>query len=128
MDQSSENPERLLDAQAPVAFSTLRGAVTEHIEDLNRRFDAGLALRQTQTTFEVHELQKPETLVCVSLTDKNEIQYSQLIKRHNEMLSGTIYVRAGQDGTPALMFADFPHPNVQVSYQEASKRLLDSSF
>jgi hypothetical protein len=128
MDQNSEKPDLLLDAQAPVAFSTLRGAVTEHIEDLNRRFEAGLTLRQTQTTFEVHELQKTETLVCVSLTDKNEIQYSQLIKRRNETLSGTIHVRAGQDGTPALMFADFPHPNVQVSYQEASKRLLDSSF
>jgi len=39
-----------------------------------------------------------------------------------------IYVRASQDGTPTILFSDFPRPNVQVSYQEASKRLLNSSF
>jgi hypothetical protein len=38
-----------------------------------------------------------------------------------------IYVRASQHGGPTLLFSDFPRPNVEVSYQEASKRLLNSS-
>jgi hypothetical protein len=118
----------LRDVQIPVAFSRLQDAVTERVEDMNRRFNTGLTLRHTHTTFEVHELEKAEALVTVSLTDKNDIQYIQFVKRDNQQQSGLIYVRVCQDGPPILMFPDLPHPNVEVSYQEASKRLLDSSF
>ncbi len=125
MDQTLDP---LRDVQAPIAFSSLQGAMTEYVEDLNRRFNAGLAVRRTQTTFEVHEPEKADSLVSLRLTDKNDIQYNQFIKRNNELQLGTIYVRVRQDGPPTLMFPDFPHPNVQLSYQDASKRLLDSSF
>jgi hypothetical protein len=127
MDQSAKTLD-VSDVQAPSAFSHLQGAITERVEDLNRRFDAGLGVRRTQTTFEVHHLEKAGALVSLRLTDKNDIHYNQFIKRDNEQQSGTIYVRVRQDGSPALMFPDFPHPNVQLSYQDASKRLLDSSF
>jgi len=40
------------------------------------------------------------------------------------MQSGVIYVRASQDGIPTILFSNFPSPNVEVSYQEASNRLL----
>jgi hypothetical protein len=128
MDQSTNKIDPLREVQTPIAFRRLQGAMTEYIEDLNRRFNAGLAVRQTQTTFEVHELEKADALVSVSLTGKNDIQYSQFSKRDHELQSGMIYVRVCQDGPPILMFPDFPHPNVPVSYQDASKRLLDSSF
>ena len=75
----------------------------------------------------MHELEKVDALLHVSLTGENNIRYTQLVKRHNEMQSGTIYVRACNDGTPTILFTDFPRPNVQVSYQEASKRLLNHS-
>lgn len=128
MDEIKDRVNQLRKTQAPVAFRGLQAAVTEHVEDLNRRLSAGLAVRQTQTTFEVHELEKVDALLRVSLTGENNIHYSQLVKRHNEMQSGVIYVRASQDGTPIILFSDFPRSNVQVSYQEASKRLLNSSF
>jgi hypothetical protein len=128
MNECTNILDPLRDVQIPIAFSRLQNAVTEHVEDMNRRFNAGLTVRQTQTTFEVHELEKAEALVTVSLTDKNDIQYIQFVKRDNQQQSGLIYVRACQDGPPILMFPDLPHPNVEVSYQEASKRLLDSSF
>jgi hypothetical protein len=88
----------------------------------------GLAVRQTQTAFEVHELEKVDVLLRLSLTGENNIHYTQLVKRYREKQSGVIYIRASQDGTPTIFFSDFPRPNVQVSYQEASKRLLNSSF
>src|SRR5437660_2352249 len=123
MDETKDKVSQLRKTQAPVAFHSLQEAVTEHVEDLNRRLSAGLAVRQTPTMFEVHELAKVDALLRVSLTGENNIHYSQLVKRHNEMQSGVIYVRASQDGTPIILFSDFPRSNVQVSYQEASKRL-----
>ena len=128
MHEITYNVNQLRKTQAPVAFRSLQNAVTEHVEDMNRRLDARLAIRQTPTAFEVHELEKVDALLHVSLTGENNIHYTQLVKRHNEMQSGTIYVRACNDGNPAILFTDFPRPNVQVSYQEASKRLLNSSF
>jgi hypothetical protein len=128
MNQITQDNGLLRKNQAPVAFGNLQAALTEYIEDVNRRLQAGLAVRTTPTAFEVHELEKVDALVRVSLTGENNIHYTQLIKRRNEMESGVIYIRASQDGKPVLLFSDFPRPNVQVSYQEASKRLLNSSF
>jgi hypothetical protein len=127
MDLTSNTSDSARDVQISAAFSSLQDAMTDYIEDLNRRLNAGLAVRRTETTFEVHEFEKADVLVSVSLTDKN-IQYSNIIKRNNEMESGTIDVRVDHDRSPALMFQDFPHPSVQVSYRNASKRLIDSSF
>jgi hypothetical protein len=128
MDEIKENIGHLRKTQGPVALSSLQAALTEHVEDMNRRLQAGLAVRQTQTAFEVLGLGRANALLCISLTKENNIHYAQFMKRQNEMQSGVIYVRASQDGTPAILFSDFPRPNVQVSYQEASKRLLDCSF
>jgi hypothetical protein len=128
MDLTSKIPDSRRDGQTSAAFSSLQDAMTDYVEDLNRRLDAGLAVRRSQTTFEVHELEKADALVSVSLTDKDHIQYSSIVKRNSEVRSGTIDVRVCPDLSPALMFPDFPHPSVQVSYREASKRLIDSSF
>jgi hypothetical protein len=128
MDNTRDNVNQLRKTQAPIALRSLQDAITEHIGDMNRRLGAGLAVRQTQTAFEVHGLEKVDALLRVSLTGENNIHYTQLVKRHNEMQSGMIYVRASQDGTPTILFSDFPRPNEQVSYREASKRLLNSSF
>lgn len=119
---------QLRKTQAPVALQTLQVALTGHVDDINTRLQAGLAVVQTPTGLEVLELEKNVALLRVSLTLENNIHYTQFIKRHNEMQSGVIYVRASQNGIPAILFSDFPHPNVEVSYQEASKRLLNASF
>lgn len=81
MNQPTTTPDSLRDIQIPIAFSSLQSAVTEYVEDLNARFNAGFAIRCTQTTFEVHELEKGDALVSVSLTGENDIQYSRFIKR-----------------------------------------------
>ena len=128
MDEIKDNLKQLRKTQAPVALRSLQHAITEHVEDLNRRLHAGLAVRQTQTAFEVHELEKVDALLRVSLTREDNIHYTQFVKRHNEMQSGVIYVRASQDGVPTILFSDFPRPNVEVSYREASQRLLNPSF
>ena len=127
MDEIRDN-NQLRKTQAPVAFRSLQAALTEHVEDMNRRLQAGLAVRQTPAVFEVHTLDKVDALLRISLTGENNIHYTQLVKRQNEMQSGVIYVRVSQDGAPTILFSDFPRPNVQVSYQDASKRLLNSSF
>lgn len=126
MDETNVN--QLRKTQAPVAFRSLQVALTEHVEDMNTRLQAGLAVLQTQAGLEVHELKKEDALLRLNLTLENHIHYTQFVKRRNEMESGVIYVRASQGGVPTLLFSDFPRPNVEVSYQEASKRLLNSSF
>ena len=128
MNEITQDNGHLRKNQAPVAFGNLQAALTEYVEDMNLRLQAGLAVRRTSTAFEVHELEKADALLRVSLNGENNIHYTQFIKRRNEMESGVIYIRACQDGKPVLLFSDFPRPNVQVSYQEASKRLLNSSF
>jgi hypothetical protein len=128
MDEIKANVIQLRKIQAPVALRSLQAALAEHVDDVNRRLQAGLAIRQTQTAFEVHELEKMDALLRISLTGENNIHYTQFVKRQNEMQSGVIYVRVSQDGSPTILFSDFPLPNVQVSYQDASKRLLNSSF
>lgn len=120
--------KQLRKTQAPAALRSLQHAITEHVEDMNKRLHAGLAVRQTQTAFEVHELEKVDALLRVGLTREDNIHYTQFVKRHNEMQSGVIYVRASQDGVPTILFSDFPRPNVAVSYREASQRLLNPSF
>lgn len=122
------NVNQLRKTQAPVALQTLQMALTRHVDDINTRLQAGLAVLPTQTGLEVLELEKKIALLRLSLTMENHIHYTQFIKRRNEMQSGTIYVRASQNGLPMILFSDFPHPNVEVSYQEASKRLLNASF
>lgn len=128
MDEIRESAGQLRKTQAPVALGSLQAALTEHVEDMNRRLQAGLAIRLTQTVFEVLGLGRTNALLRISLTTENNIHYAHFVKRQNEMQSGVIYVRVSQDGAPAILFSDFPRPNVQVSYQEASKRLLDCSF
>jgi hypothetical protein len=123
-----KNNIQLRKTQAPIALRSLQDAITEYVEDMNRRLQAGLAVRQVQMVFEVYELEKRDALLRLSLTGENNIYYSQLVKRRNEMQSGVIYVRPSQDGIPTIFFSDFPRPNVQVSYQDASKRLLNYSF
>jgi hypothetical protein len=128
MDYTKENVTQLRKTQAPIALRSLQIAITAYVEDMNTRLQAGLAVRQTPTSFEVHELEKVDTLLSLSLTGENNIYYTQLVKRRNEIESGTIYVRASLNGAPTILFSDFPRTNVEVSYQEASKRLLNSSF
>jgi hypothetical protein len=123
-----KNNIQLRKTQATVALHSLQDAISEYVEDMNRRLQAGLAVRQVQMAFEVYELEKTDALLRLSLTGENNIYYTQLVKRRNEMQSGVIYVRASQDGTPTILFSDFPSPNVEVSYQEASNRLLNGSF
>ncbi len=117
-----------LTAQAPTALNCLCEAIKAAVEDLNTRFNAGLEVRQTQTTFEVHEMGKTSTLVGVDLTDPSDIQYSHFIKRDNEIHSGTMHICAGEGGEGCIMFPDLPRSPLQVSYQEASRRLLNPTF
>src|SRR5437899_10504682 len=98
MDEIKASVSQLRKTQAPVALRSLQAALAEHVEDINRRLQAGLAIRQTQTAFEVHELERMDALLRVSLTGENNIHYTQFVKRQNEMQSGGIYVRVGQDG------------------------------
>lgn len=128
MSEMKANLDQLCKDQATVAFRRLQDALLEHVKDVNMRLQAGLVVRKTQTAIEVHELEKPDALLHLSLTRENHINYTQLVKRHNEMQSGVLYVGTSQDGSPILLFSDFPHPNEQVSYREASRRLLNSSF
>ena len=114
--------------QASVALRRLHDALTVHVEDVNKRLQAGLAVTGTQTAIEVHEIEKPDALLRLSLTRENNINYTQLVKRHKEAQSGVIYVRAAQNDVPVLLFSDFPHPNEKVSYSEASRRLLNPCF
>lgn len=103
-----KNNVQLRKNQAPVALRSLRDAITKYVEDMNRRLQAGLVVRQSPMAFEVYELEKPNALLRVSLTGESNIYYTQLVKRRNEMQSGVIYVRASQDGTPTILFSDFP--------------------
>jgi len=128
MDEIKDNLKQLRKTQAPVALRSLQEALTEYVEDVNRRLHARLGVRQTQTGFEVHELEKVDALLRVSLTKEDNIHYTHLVKRHNEMQSGVIYVRASQDGVPTILFSDFPRPNAELSYREAAQRLLNPSF
>ena len=128
MDEFKEKSTQLRKTQGPVAFRNLQDAVKVHVDDINQRLNAGLSVTGTPTAFEVHESAKEGTLLRVSLTGESNLHYSQMVKRHNEMQSGVIYIRISQDGVPAILFPDFPRPNVQVSYQDASKRLLNAAF
>ncbi len=120
--------ENLDQRQASVALRRLHEALTAHVEDVNNRLQAGLAVTQTPTAIEVHELEKPDALLRLSLTKENNINYTQLVKRHREAQSGVIYVRPAQNDLPVILFSDFPHPNEKVSYAEASRRLLSPCF
>lgn len=126
MDQINVN--QLRRTQAPLALQGLQAALMQHVEDVNRRLQAGLVVRQTSAGVEVHAFEKTAALLRVSLTQENNLQYTQFIKRRNEMQSGVIYVRVSQQGSPSLLFSDFPRPNVELSYQDACARLLNSSF
>ena len=128
MIEIKEDVDQQCKEQAFVAFRKLQDALTEHVEDINTRLQAGLAVRGTLTAIEVHEIEKPDALLRFTLTRENNINYTQLIKRNYERQSGVIYVRPSHNGPPVILFSDFPHPNERVSYLEASKRLLNSCF
>jgi hypothetical protein len=119
--------ERLA-AEIPAAVNYLCQAIRVAVEDVNARFNAGLEVRQTAGTFEVHEIEKPAALIRVDLTDANDIQYSHFIKRENQMESGTMHVCLGGNGESSIMFPDLPRSPLQVSYREASMRLLNPIF
>ncbi len=128
MDELKVNHDQESRMQASIAFRTLQDALKEHVGDVNIRLQAGLAVTETQTAIEVHEIEKPDALLRLRLTRENNINYTQTIKRQREPQSGVIYVRPTQNGVPAILFSDFPHPNEQVSYSEASRRLLNPCF
>ena len=128
MTEIKEDFDQQCKEQASVALRRLQDALVKHVEDINIRLQAGLAVRETPTAIEVHEIEKPDALLRFTLTRENNINYTQLIKRNYERQSGVIYVRTSQDGSPVILFSDFPHPNERVSYLEASKRLLNSCF
>ena len=66
MDEIKENVGLLRKTQGPVALGSLQVALTERVEDMNRRLQARLAVRQTQTAFEVLDL-GGRTLFSVSV-------------------------------------------------------------
>jgi len=100
MDEIKENVGLLRKTQGPVALGSLQAALTERVEDMNRRLQAGLAVRQTQTAFEVLDLGGTNALLRISLTRENNIYYAQFVKRQNQMQSGVIYVRASRRERP----------------------------
>lgn len=128
MNELKVNQDQKSLLQASIAFRKLQDALTEHVGDVNMRLQAGLAVTETRTAIEVHEIEKPDVLLRLRLTRENNISYTQLIKRHRESKSGVIYIRASQNDFPAILFSAFPHPNEQVSYSEASRRLLNPCF
>jgi hypothetical protein len=145
MTEIKEDFDQQCKEQASVALRRLQDALVKHVEDINIRLQAGLAVRETPTAIEVHEhtksfnlidtlsvgvdkIEKPDALLRFTLTRENNINYTQLIKRNYERQAGVIYVRTAQNGSPVILFSDFPHPNERVSYLEASKRLLNSCF
>lgn len=113
---------------AATALNHLCEAIKKAVEDLNTRFRAGFEVRQTETTFEVYELEKPSALLRVDLRDPNDIRYSHFIKRQNETLSGMMQVCVGRNGEGSILFPDLPRSPLQISYQEASRRLLEPIF
>src|SRR5260370_10064356 len=96
-DDTKENVTQLRKTQAPIALRSLQTAITEYVEDMNTRLQAGLAVRQMPTSFEVHELEKVDTLLSLSLTGDNNVYDTQLVKRLNEMEAVTLYLRASLD-------------------------------
>lgn len=111
-----------------IAFGYLKDAIRDYVEDVNSRLGAGLAIRQTETAFEVHELEQAAPLVRVNLGAKGELEYSHHVKTANETRSGLIYTATGQNGIPAIGFFDSGRDNVRVTYREASRRLVDVVF
>jgi hypothetical protein len=128
MDELKVSRDQQSQIQAAIALRKLQDALAEHIGDVNMRLKAGLIVTETQNAIEVRESEKPDALLRFTLSRENNINYTQLIKRNYEKQSGVIYVRTSQDGSPVILFSDFPHPNERVSYLEASKRLLNSCF
>ena len=63
MREIKERTSQLRKTQAPFAFRSLQDAVTEHVDDINRRLQARLQVRRMQTAFEVHELEKVGALL-----------------------------------------------------------------
>lgn len=129
-DVSPNTParQRSLEMPASTALKHLCEAIKTTVEDLNARFHAGLEVRQTETTLEVYDLEKPSALLRVDLKDPNDIQYSHFIRRHNEMLSGTMHVSAVGEEESSILFPDLPRSPLPMSYEEASKRLLGPTF
>ncbi len=72
MDDTKENVTQLRKTQAPIALRSLQTAITEYVEDMNTRLQAGLAVRQMPTSFEVHELEKVDTLPPLSESYRRE--------------------------------------------------------
>lgn len=126
--QPGSSQQQELAAEIPVALSYLCDAIRVAVEDVNTRFNAGLEVRQTQGTLEVHEIDKPAALIRVDLTDQKDIQYSHFIKRENLMQSGTMHVFVSGNGESSIVFPDLPRSPLQVSYREASRRLLNPTF
>src|ERR1043165_4813458 len=90
MDEIKENVGHLRKTQGPVALSSLQAALTEHVEDMNRRLQAGFAIRQTQMAFEVLGPGRTNALLRISLTREHNIYYAQFVKRQNQTQSGVI--------------------------------------
>src|SRR5260221_12635856 len=83
MDEIKENATQLRKPQAPISLRSLQTAITPYVEVMNIRLQAGLAVRETPTSFEVHELEE-DMLPSLRLTRESNIYYSWLVKRRNE--------------------------------------------